>query len=245
MRPPAREATTPEPTNQRPALSESVEAAGDLADEPGGVDVAAELAVDALQEVEIEGRGDTLGIVIGGGEDGRVLDPVRAEHVGDTEVAHLERIAEQNAELRWIRVVLAIGDLRADHDAYWFRQFVASGLVAHRVDGDGACLDDDSRRHGLGQQNHRVQRVAVLAEGVIDEPVVDGVAHRGEQVSVQVDLAGLVVDLVLVAGALGDLDGYFDCHVVTPRMLFGRTGKCPLRALSLATAVRLPSPDLR
>src|SRR3546814_2287460 len=46
--------------------------------EPGRVDVAVELAADAVQDIEVEGGGDALGIVVGGMQDGRVLHQVDA-----------------------------------------------------------------------------------------------------------------------------------------------------------------------
>src|SRR3546814_11072798 len=46
--------------------------------EPGRVDVAVELAADAVQDIEVEGGGDALGIIVGGMQDGRVLHQVDA-----------------------------------------------------------------------------------------------------------------------------------------------------------------------
>ena len=56
------------------------------------------------------------------------------------------------------------------------------------------------------EQHQRVQRVAVLAQGVLDVAVVGRVLGGGEQRAVQPDPAGFVVDLVLVPAALGNLD---------------------------------------
>ena len=56
------------------------------------------------------------------------------------------------------------------------------------------------------EQNEGIEGVAVLGEGVGEEPVLRGVHSRGEQVPIQPDLTGVVVDLVLVARPLGDLD---------------------------------------
>ena len=82
---------------------------------------------------------------------------------------------------------------------------VAAGLVGHPEHADRAALDEAAGERRLLQDHERVERVAVLAEGVLDEAVVGRVGGRGEEHAVQADAAGLVVDLVLVALTLGDL----------------------------------------
>ena len=89
---------------------------------------------------------------------------------------------------------------------------VAAGLVGHLEHADRACVHDAAREHRLGQQDHRVQRIAVLAERVLDEAVVGGIAHRGVQVAVQLHPAAVVVHLVLVARTLRDLDDDVELH---------------------------------
>ena len=54
---------------------------------------------------------------------------------------------------------------------------------------------------GSPTRHERVERVAVLAEGALDEAVVRRVAHRREQPAVEHDVTGLGVQLVLVARA--------------------------------------------
>jgi hypothetical protein len=58
----------------------------------------------------------------------------------------------------------------------------------------------------LGDEDERVERVAVLTERVDDEAIVGRVAHRGEQVAVEHNPAELGVVLILVAGSAWDLD---------------------------------------
>lgn len=87
---------------------------------------------------------------------------------------------------------------------------IATCFVGHLENADWAGLNDYAREQWLRQDYQSVQWVAVFAESVVDEAIVSWVRHWGEQVAVQVHLAGLMVYLVLVAGALGDLDSYFN-----------------------------------
>ncbi len=89
---------------------------------------------------------------------------------------------------------------------------VAAGLVAHVEHADRAGAHEATGERGLVEEDQGVQRVAVLAEGVLDVAVVRRVGHRREQHPVEADAAGLVVHLVLVALTLGDLDGDVELH---------------------------------
>ena len=83
---------------------------------------------------------------------------------------------------------------------------------------------------GLRQQHQRIQRIAVLAEGVVDEPVIGRILGRGEQRPVQPDPARMVVHLVFVATALGDFDGHVEvheCHLSRVRLAGRRWPKSP------------------
>ena len=75
-----------------------------------------------------------------------------------------------------------------------------------RKHGDRRDRDEAARERRLGDADHRVERVAVLAERVGDEAVVGRVDDGGEQEAVELDAAERLVPLVLVARPLRDLD---------------------------------------
>jgi len=83
---------------------------------------------------------------------------------------------------------------------------VGALLVAHVEDADGTDADAAAREGRVGDEYERVERVAVLGERPLEEPVVGRVAGRGEEAAVENDASELLVPLVLVARAARDLD---------------------------------------
>src|SRR3954462_11656088 len=79
-------------------------------------------------------------------------------------------------------------------------------LVLHVEDADRADADPAARKRRVGDEHERVEWVAVLRERPLDEAVVGGIGHRGEQPPVEHQPTELLVPLVLVAGARRDLD---------------------------------------
>ena len=89
---------------------------------------------------------------------------------------------------------------------------VAAHLVLHPVHADRATPDQTAGERRLLQQHQCIQRIPVRTQRVLDESVVRGVLRRREQGAVKSDATGLVVHLVLVAPALGDLDRDVKLH---------------------------------
>ena len=87
---------------------------------------------------------------------------------------------------------------------------VLAGLVLHVQHADGAGFHPHAGIDRILEQHEGVERIAVAAERVGHEAVVGGIRRGGEQPAVEEDAAVLVVDLVLVAAAAGDLDDDVD-----------------------------------
>ena len=74
-------------------------------------------------------------------------------------------------------------------------------LVAHGEHAEDAHPHHAARERRVGDQDERVERVAVAGQGVGDEAVVRRIGGGGEEAAVQPDDVLLVVVLVLVAAA--------------------------------------------
>ena len=87
---------------------------------------------------------------------------------------------------------------------------VASGIVGHPQDANGADVDPAARKRGVFSENENVERIAVLGERVGDEPVFSGVGGGREKAAVEVNPPSFVVNFVLVATPARDLDHDID-----------------------------------
>jgi hypothetical protein len=87
---------------------------------------------------------------------------------------------------------------------------VVACLVVHAEHTDRTGPQVAAGEGGLVEEHERVERVAIAAQGVADESVVGRVGGGGEQVSVEPELPGHVVHLVLVSRTLRNLDDHFD-----------------------------------
>ena len=84
-------------------------------------------------------------------------------------------------------------------------------LVLHEQRADRARADNGTRGDRRRCDDHAVQRIAVLRQGVRDEPVIRRIEHGGMQEAVDEQSAGRLVDLVFHRGpALRDLDDDVD-----------------------------------
>jgi hypothetical protein len=79
-------------------------------------------------------------------------------------------------------------------------------LVGHVEDADDAPADSAARERRLADEDQGVQRIAVAAHRPLDEAVVRGIGHRGEEAPVEDDGVEILVQLVLVPRPRRNLD---------------------------------------
>src|SRR5215470_15475964 len=72
--------------------------------EGSGVELAAKLVIDAREQVEVEGRRNAGAVVIGRGEDVRVLDQIDADHQPRARPEYSGRLVQQRVGLVWFEV---------------------------------------------------------------------------------------------------------------------------------------------
>src|SRR5215472_5107549 len=163
----------------------------------------------------------TLSGLLDLGLGGRAAGPVGALNrlAGLKILVNLEEVLDlQPVKLRQVinlTQVLGAGVARGDAEDL----VVGSHLVGHPEHADHPPGDQAPGKCRLLKQHEGVQRIAVSAKGVLDEPVIGRVPGRGEQHAVKADPAGVVVDLVLVPLPFGDLNDHFDVHVYSTRRL--------------------------
>ena len=144
-------------------------------------------------------RGFELGFGGGAVAPALGLDPLARLQVLVTGEEVLDLLDQEFAD---VADFLDVVEARVGRDAEYLR--VPAAVVGHVEDADRAGLNDDAGvQVEVLQEHQRVQRIAVLAQGVLEVPVVRGVLHGGEEDAVQADAAGLVVDFVLDADPLG------------------------------------------
>ena len=108
---------------------------------------------------------------------------------------------------------------------------VLAGLVMHEQHTHRTRLDPDARVHRVFEEHKSVEWIAVAAECVGNESVVGWVGGGREQPTIEKDLAGVVIDLVLVAASPRNLDDHVDaafagflCHgLIVPHSQSAKT----------------------
>ena len=78
------------------------------------IEIGAELAIDARQQIEIEFRRDALGVVVGGVENLRILHQIDADHEQRARAQHAAGMAQEFARL--VRLEIADGRARKEAD---------------------------------------------------------------------------------------------------------------------------------
>src|SRR5664280_2611851 len=109
---------------------------------------------------------------------------------------------------------------------------VPASLVGHPEHPDRPAVDQTAGKSRLLDQHQRVERITVLAEGLLDEAVVRRVPGRGKEHPVQPDPVGAVIHLVLVALPFRDLDRDVEMHLSSSRSRADGTQRLPSALVS-------------
>src|SRR5262245_54815574 len=72
--------------------------------EGANVEIAAKLAIDAREQIEIEARGDALGVVVGGVEDRRILHQVDADDQGCAGTQHVGGVLHESGSVMRLKI---------------------------------------------------------------------------------------------------------------------------------------------
>jgi hypothetical protein len=102
---------------------------------------------------------------------------------------------------------------------------VEAGFVPHEEDAEDPDPHDAAGKGRVCHQDEDIERVSVLGERVGHEAVVGRIGRRREQAPVQSDDVVLVVVLVLVPAAGGDLDHHIDSRAEVSVMRDPGSGK--------------------
>ena len=89
---------------------------------------------------------------------------------------------------------------------------IAASLVGHIEHCNGAGLNQHAGNNVNVEDQHGVQRVAILTQSVLKVTVSGGVLHGGEQHAIQAQAAGLVIHFVLHAGAARNFNSDVEFH---------------------------------
>jgi hypothetical protein len=102
-------------------------------------------------------------------------------------------------------------------------------LVTHPEHADRPAPDEAAGKGRLANQHQGVEGILLLGPRAVDEAVVGRILGGGEQRPVQPEPAGAVIEHVLVASSLGDLDRDVELHDHAPLQDSNATPSCSHR----------------
>src|SRR6266545_4079975 len=110
------------------------------------------------------------------------------------------------------RQVGVVGDTIKERVVVQHRQdfVVRLAFIVHAEHPDRAGLDDAAGEGRQVRHHQHVERVVVVVVGLRDESIIAGVMNRRVEHPVELEGAGLLVVLIFIARAFGDLDDHVD-----------------------------------